>query len=75
MTATSSRSIPTDRSTSTCSADSPGPDKESNWLPTPATGTFTMNLRLYWPKWEVLDGTWVPPPVLPTDGVGGRALQ
>jgi hypothetical protein len=55
--------------------DSPGPDTESNWLPTPASGNFTMNLRLYWPKWEVLDGTWVPPPVLPTEGIGGRALQ
>jgi len=42
---------------------SPGPDKESNWLPAPASGSFTMNLRLYWPKAEVLDGTWAPPPV------------
>jgi len=22
-----------------------------------------MNLRLYWPKPEVLDGSWAPPPV------------
>jgi hypothetical protein len=29
---------------------SPGSDKESNWLPAPASGSFTMNLRLYWPK-------------------------
>ena len=43
--------------------ESPGQDKESNWLPAPATGTFTMNLRLYWPKPEVLDGSWVPPGV------------
>jgi hypothetical protein len=55
--------------------ESPGQDKESNWLPTPASGTFTMNLRLYWPKREVLEGVWVPPPVLPAEGVGGRALQ
>jgi len=55
--------------------DSPGADKESNWLPTPASGNFTMNLRLYWPKWQVIDGTWVPPPVLPVEGTGGRALQ
>ena len=33
--------------------DSPGKEKESNWLPAPAEGTFTMNLRLYWPKPEV----------------------
>jgi hypothetical protein len=55
--------------------DSPGADKEPNWLPTPASGNFTMNLRLYWPKSDVLEGTWMPPPVLPVDGVGGRALQ
>jgi hypothetical protein len=42
---------------------SPGSDKESNWLPAPASSPFTMNLRLYWPKAEVLDGTWSPPPV------------
>jgi hypothetical protein len=43
--------------------ESPGADKEANWLPTPASGPFTMNLRLYWPKAEVLDGSWAPPPV------------
>ena len=45
--------------------DTPGPDLESNWLPTPAAGPFTMNLRLYWPRPEALDGTWEPPPVRP----------
>ena len=43
--------------------ESPGPGRESNWLPAPAKGPFTMNLRLYWPKPEVLDGTWSPPPI------------
>ena len=43
--------------------DSPGIEKESNWLPAPKTGPFTMNLRLYWPKREVLDSSWTPPPV------------
>ena len=43
--------------------ESPGQDKESNWLPAPASGAFTMNLRLYWPKSDVLDGSWVPPGV------------
>ena len=43
--------------------DSPGKDKESNWLPAPMSGPFTMNLRLYWPKIDVLDGSWTPPPV------------
>ena len=41
--------------------ESAGRDKESNWLPAPASGSFTMNLRLYWPKAEVLDGTWAAP--------------
>jgi hypothetical protein len=43
--------------------DSPGTDKEANWLPAPASGGFTMNLRLYWPRSEALSGEWVPPPV------------
>ncbi|ADJ27129.1 DUF1254 domain-containing protein [Nitrosococcus watsonii] len=43
--------------------NSPGEDKEANWLPTPQGGAFTMNLRLYWPKPAVVDGSWAPPPV------------
>ncbi|QSA97777.1 DUF1254 domain-containing protein [Methylococcus sp. EFPC2] len=43
--------------------ESPGKDREPNWLPAPAEGPFTMNLRLYWPKAQVLDGSWAPPPV------------
>jgi hypothetical protein len=43
--------------------DSPGPEMESNWLPAPKSGAFTMNMRLYWPKPEVVDGDWAPPPV------------
>jgi hypothetical protein len=45
--------------------DSPGKDKESNWLPAPE-GRFIPMMRLYWPKEKppsILDGTWVPPPV------------
>ncbi|MEZ5786938.1 MAG: DUF1254 domain-containing protein [Xanthobacteraceae bacterium] len=45
--------------------DSPGPDKESNWLPAPA-GKFILMLRMYWPKEKapsILDGTWTIPPV------------
>jgi hypothetical protein len=47
--------------------DSPGPDKESNWLPAPA-GRFILMLRLYWPSEKdpsVLNGTWGPPAVTP----------
>jgi hypothetical protein len=57
--------------------ESPGGDKASNWLPTPASGPFTLTLRLYWPKPEVIKGTWVPPPVRlqETESVGSRALK
>jgi hypothetical protein len=41
---------------------SPGPDKESNWLPAPS-GQFYLTLRLYWPQESALDGSWVPPSV------------
>jgi len=45
--------------------DSPGKDKEQNWLPAPA-GEFVLMMRLYWPKEtppSILDGTWKPPAV------------
>lgn len=38
---------------------SPGPDKESNWLPAP-DGPFALALRIYWPGQDVLDGKWEP---------------
>ena len=42
--------------------DSPGKDREPNWLPAPS-GAFLMFMRLYWPKAEALDGTWKQPPL------------
>lgn len=42
---------------------SPGPAKESNWLPAPAE-TFNISLRLYWPGEAILEGRWTPPPVV-----------
>lgn len=43
--------------------ESPGMDRESNWLPSPK-GPFTLVLRLYWPKPDALNGTWkAEPPV------------
>ena len=40
--------------------ESPGKEKESNWLPAPA-GPFVLVLRMYWPKPEVLAGQWKEP--------------
>ena len=42
--------------------ESPGKDKESNWLPAPAE-EFNMVLRLYWPDKLILDETWLPPAI------------
>jgi hypothetical protein len=42
--------------------DSPGKDKEANWLPAPAS-EFEMTIRTYWPKPEVNEGKWTPPAV------------
>ena len=41
---------------------SPGPDKESNWLPAPSN-EFHLVMRLYWPQDSALNGSWVPPAV------------
>jgi hypothetical protein len=43
--------------------ESPGKEKEANWLPAPK-GPFVMNLRLYWPKPEAVDGKWTAPPLI-----------
>jgi len=45
--------------------ESPGKDKESNWLPAPPD-KFVLMLRMYWPSEEqpsIIDGTWSPPAV------------
>jgi hypothetical protein len=42
--------------------ESPGKDKEANWLPAP-TGAFNLTMRLYGPKSEALTGKWNPSPV------------
>jgi len=47
--------------------DSPGADKESNWLPAP-DGPIYLAMRLYWPKPE-------PPSTLPPDAAAREADQ
>ncbi|MCC6682856.1 MAG: DUF1254 domain-containing protein [Phycisphaeraceae bacterium] len=42
--------------------ESPGKDKEPNWLPAPA-GQFMAVLRLYWPTEDALNGNWRQPPM------------
>jgi hypothetical protein len=42
---------------------SPGADKESNWLPSPASGVLGVTMRLYAPRPEALDGRWSPPAI------------
>ena len=42
--------------------ESPGADKEANWLPAPK-GPFMMAMRYYWPKPELLRGKWKSPTV------------
>jgi hypothetical protein len=46
-------------------ADSPGKEKESNWLPV-GTAPFTLLMRLYSPREEFLEGAWTPPAVKKT---------
>jgi hypothetical protein len=45
--------------------ESPGKDKESNWLPAPKD-KFILMMRLYWPQEtppSIIDGSWKIPPV------------
>jgi hypothetical protein len=46
--------------------DSPGKDREPNWLPAPSAAAFNLTLRMYWPTDKApsfLDGSWKPPAV------------
>ena len=45
--------------------ESPGKDKEANWLPAPK-GPFSMIMRLYWPKEAATEGKWKQPPLQQT---------
>jgi hypothetical protein len=47
--------------------ESPGQDKEANWLPAPK-GAFNLCMRLYGPKSDALTGKWNPPAVMKIQG-------
>jgi hypothetical protein len=53
--------------------ESPGSDKEANWLPAPK-GPFNLTMRLYAPRSEALTGKWDPPPVtrVSLPSIGGQ---
>ena len=41
-------------------AKAPDKGKESNGLPAPS-GPFSLYIRAYWGKEDILDGSWTPP--------------
>jgi len=48
--------------------ESPGKEREANWLPAPAD-RFVLMLRMYWPKEtppSILVRSWKIPPVIPS---------
>lgn len=49
--------------------DTPGADRESNWLPTPQNpnSSFNLKMRIYWPGSSVLNDEWEIPGVVKVD--------
>ncbi len=54
--------------------ESPGKDKEANWLPAP-DGPYNLTMRLYAPKAAALTGKWNPPPVVKASALPAIAAQ
>jgi hypothetical protein len=54
--------------------ESPGADKEANWLPAPKA-PFNLTMRLYAPQPAALTGKWNPPPVAKTEAFMGLTGQ
>lgn len=46
-------------------SDSPGADKESNWLPAAKSGDLFLVMRNYIPEQPIINQTWVPPGITP----------
>jgi hypothetical protein len=45
-------------------ADPPPDPQRGNWLPAPKGTDFSLFMRSYWPKVEITDGSWTPPPAV-----------
>jgi hypothetical protein len=54
--------------------ESPGTDKEANWLPAPK-GPFNLTMRLYAPRSDALTGKWNPPPITKNQGTSNLMAQ
>ena len=54
--------------------ESPGKDKEANWLPAPK-GPFNLTMRLYAPKSDALTGKWIPQPIVRTQDGASLTAQ
>ena len=54
--------------------ESPGTDKEANWLPAPKT-PFNLTMRLYAPKSDALTGKWNPPPIAKVEEMPSLTAQ
>jgi hypothetical protein len=54
--------------------ESPGTDKEVNWLPAPK-GPFNLTMRLYSPRSEALTGRWNPPSITKMQDVSSLTAQ
>ncbi|AXK83787.1 DUF1254 domain-containing protein [Pseudolabrys taiwanensis] len=54
--------------------ESPGKDKETNWLPAPKA-PFNLTMRLYAPRSEALTGKWAPPAIVREQAQAPLGLQ